>query len=147
KDSLAQVDNEILTTELQAKFQTDLQREKKRSLEEKNKTLQDAVAKERLLMVFYTIGTIAAIGLILLVLRSLKLKNRLQKERLKAIATEKNLIKQQHLHEQELTSTQKDIIEEKQRELTSTALRMANYQDSINDIIAKCENESFTQVN
>ena len=147
KDSLAQADNEVLTKELQAKFQTDLQREKKLSLEAKNETLKDAVSKERLLLVFYTIGTIAAIGLILLLLRSLKLKNRLQKERLKAIATEKDLIRQQHLHEQELTTTQKDIIEEKQRELTSTALRMANYQDSINEIIEKCENDNFTKVN
>jgi hypothetical protein len=39
------------------------------------------------------------------------------------------MITQQHLHEQELTNA-RNIIDEKQRELTSTALRMANLQDS-----------------
>jgi len=146
KDSLAEADNETLTQELQAKFQTNLQREKKLILEAKNNTLQDAVKKERLLMVFYAIGSITVLTLILLMLRSLRLKNLLQKEKLKAVATEKNLIQQQHLHEQELTNTQKQIIEEKQRELTSTALRMANYQDSINEIIDKFENDGFNKV-
>src|SRR5690606_685960 len=40
----------------------------------------------------------------------------------------------------------KDTIDEKQRELTSTALRMANYQDNINQIIEKCESNEFTKV-
>ncbi len=74
------------------------------------------------------------------------LRNKLQKEELKSIEAEKNLIQQQHLHEQELTNAQREIIEEKQRELTSTALRMANYQDSISEIIEKCESANFTKV-
>lgn len=146
KDSIATAEKQSAVEEIQAKFQTELQREKNLMLQENNAALQKAVETEKTLRLLYIAVSIAIIILILLFLRGYWLKNRLQKEELKAIEAEKNLIQQQHLHEQELTNAQKEIIEEKQRELTSTALRMANYQDSIGEIIEKCENESFSKV-
>ncbi|PZR03576.1 MAG: hypothetical protein DI539_26145, partial [Flavobacterium psychrophilum] len=89
-------------------------------------------------------ASIFFIIIVLLFLRSLWLKNRLQKEALRNLNIEKNLIKQQQEHEHEFANSQKAIIEEKQRELTSTALRLANYQDNINGIIEKCENGQIT---
>jgi tetratricopeptide (TPR) repeat protein/DNA-binding CsgD family transcriptional regulator len=146
KDSLAALDNIAYTKELQAKYQHELQREKKIALKAKNDALVKAVDNERTLMVFYSIISLTVIVLVLLFLRSYWLKNHLQKEALKSVEAEKSLMQQRHLHEQEITNTQKQQIEEKQRELTSTALRMANYQNHINDIIDKCDNESFTNV-
>ena len=147
KDSIAAAEKQSAVEEIQAKFQTELQREKNLMLQENNNALQKAIKTEKTLRLLYIAVSLAIIILILLFLRGYWLKNRLQKEELKAIEAEKNLIKQQHLHEQELTNAQKEIIEEKQRELTSTALRMANYQDSIAEIIEKCENDGFSKVN
>jgi tetratricopeptide (TPR) repeat protein/DNA-binding CsgD family transcriptional regulator len=146
-DSIASAQKEIAIQEAQAKFQTELQREKNIALEANNMTLQKQMQTEKMLMMLYIFISIALIVLILLFLRGYWLKNKLQKEELKSIETEKNLIQQQHKHEQELTNTQKDIIEEKQRELTSTALRMANYQDNITDIIEKCNANATLSVN
>lgn len=146
-DSIANAQKAIAIDEIQAKFQTDLQREKNLTLEAHNKTLQKQVETEKILMLLYIFISVALIVLILLFLRSYWLKNRLQQEELKSIETEKNLIQHQHQHEQELTNSQKEIIEEKQRELTSTALRMANYQDNITEIIEKCNNNTNLSVN
>lgn len=146
-DSIANVQKAIAIEEIQAKFQTDVQREKNMALEANNKTLQKQMQTEKILMLLYIFISIALIVLILLFLRAYWLKNRLQKEELKSIETEKNLIQHQHQHEQELTNSQKEIIEEKQRELTSTALRMANYQDNITDIIEKCNSNANLSVN
>ena len=145
-DSIASAEKSAALEEIQAKFQTELQREKNLALEANNKALQKDMETEKMLMLLYILISISIIILILLFLRGYWLKNRLQKEELKSIEVERNLIQKQHEHEQELTNTQKDIIEEKQRELTSTALRMANYQDSINDIIGKCESNDFIKV-
>jgi tetratricopeptide (TPR) repeat protein/DNA-binding CsgD family transcriptional regulator len=146
-DSIAVAEKKSAVEEIQAKFQTELQREKNQALEANNMALQKAVDTEKMLRLLYIIVSIAIIVLILLFLRGYWLKNRLQKEELKSVESEKNLIQQHHLHEQELTNAQREIIEEKQRELTSTALRMANYQDSISEIIEKCEDSAFTKVN
>ena len=146
KDSIASAEKASAVEEIQAKFQTELQREKNLALEISNGALQKAVKIEKMMRVLYIIISIAIIVLILLFLRGYWLRNKLQKEELKSIEAEKNLIQQQHLHEQELTNAQREIIEEKQRELTSTALRMANYQDSISEIIEKCESANFTKV-
>ncbi|MHA3789651.1 tetratricopeptide repeat protein [Flavobacterium hauense] len=146
-DSIASAQKAVAIEEIQAKFQTDLQREKNLALEANNLSLQKQMETEKILMILYIFISVALIVLILLFLRGYWLRNRLQKEELKSIETEKNVIRQQHMHEQELTHSQKEIIEEKQRELTSTALRMANYQDNITDIIEKCNNNATLSVN
>ncbi|PZR09528.1 MAG: hypothetical protein DI539_21855 [Flavobacterium psychrophilum] len=146
-DSMASAQKQVAIEEIQAKFQTELQREKNLALEANNSMLQKQMQTEKMLMIFYIFISVALILLILLFLRGYWLRNRLQQEELKTIMTEKNLIKQQHKHEQDLTHSQKNIIEEKQRELTSTALRMANYQDNISDIIEKCNKNASLSVN
>ncbi|AWH84648.1 hypothetical protein HYN59_05720 [Flavobacterium album] len=145
-DSIAMIEKQGAVEEIQAKFQTELQREKNLALEANNKALQTTMRSEQNLMLLYVLVSIAIIVLILLLLRGYWLKAKLQKEELKSVESEKNLIKQQHEYEQELTNAQKEIIEEKQRELTSTALRMANYQDNINQIIDKCDSNVYTKV-
>lgn len=146
-DSISASDKETAVREIQAKFQTELQREKNLALEKNNKVLQKTVETEKRLIILYILISIIVIMLILLFLRASWLKNRLQKEELKSIEAENNLIKQQQQHEQDLINNQREIIDEKQRELTSMALRMANYQDSLNEIIKKCDSNIFTQVN
>ncbi|ALM49037.1 hypothetical protein AMR72_09140 [Flavobacterium psychrophilum] len=145
-DSIAKVQKDASIQEIQAKFQTELQREKNIALEANNMALQKEMETEKMLMLLYAFISLSIIVLILLFLRGYWLRNRLQNEELKSIETEKNLIQQQHQHEQELTNAQKEIIEEKQRELTSTALRMANYQDSISEIINKCANNADIKI-
>lgn len=146
KDSLAAIDPNFSTNQLQAEFQKNLQQEKNTVLKAKNNILHKAMDAKSRLTLLYILSSFIIIIIILLFLRSYWLKTRLQKEALKSIQAEKKIIQKQRIHEQELTNTQRDIIEEKQRELTSTALRMANYQDSINQIIDKCDT-SFTNIN
>lgn len=145
-DSITDNEKKSAVEEIQAKFQTELQREKNLGLEANNKMLQATMKSEQNLMLLYVLVSIAIIVLILLFLRGYWLKAKLQKEELKSVEAEKNMIKQQHEYEQELTNAQKETIEEKQRELTSTTLRMANYQDSINQIIDKCESNVYAKV-
>ncbi len=144
KDSIASSISEDAVKEIQAKFQTELQREKNLALEASNKALQEKVKTDETIMLLYILGSIIIIIMILAFLRSYWLKTKLQKELLKGAEAENMLIKQQHRYEQELTNAQKEIIEEKQRELTSTTLQMANYQDSINTILEKCKNEEIS---
>ncbi|KOS07300.1 hypothetical protein AM493_15585 [Flavobacterium akiainvivens] len=133
--------------EIQAKYQTDIQREKNARLEANNKILTHDINAAETRMWIYIGAGVLIILFVLLLLRGYLLKNRLQTEELKSIEAERSVIEQQHVHEQELIAAQKDIIGEKQRELTSTALRMANYQDSIRTLIERCDNNEITQVN
>ncbi len=144
KDSIAYSYTQNAVKEIQAKFQTELQREKNLALKANNKALQEKVETEETIMFLYILGSIAVIIMILAFLRSYWLKTKLQKEQLKGVEAENKLIKQQHKYEQELTNAQKEVIEEKQRELTSTTLQMANYQDSINTILEKCKKEEIS---
>lgn len=145
-DSIADTKQKEAVRDVQAKFQTELQREKNLALEANNTALQKNITFEKTLMLFYILGSIALIIIILSVLRGTRLKNRLQKEKLKTTEADNVLLQQQNKYEQEFANAQKEIIEEKQRELTSTALRMANYQDGIKEIIEKCDNNATIKV-
>ncbi|AWH84649.1 hypothetical protein HYN59_05725 [Flavobacterium album] len=146
KDSLARSGTDNYTKELQAKYQAELQREKNRALKVKNAGLQKAYETEKTRMIAYIAISLSIILLILLLLRSYRLRERLRKEALKLAATEKNILRKQHEHEKELTQAQQDIISEKQRELASSALKMANYQDNLLQIIERCNNDSIKKV-
>jgi len=139
KDSIYNLEKKTAIEEAQAKFQTELQQEKNVVLEANNKALQKTMETEKARRWLYVILRVSILIFILLILRSYWLKNRLQKVALKAVASEKSLLEQKHLHEQELTTAQREIINEKQRELTATALRMASYQDGVVDVINKCD--------
>ncbi|QYJ69224.1 tetratricopeptide repeat protein [Flavobacterium litorale] len=144
KDSISDITTEAAVKEIQAKFQTELQREKNIALETKNEALERDFENNRTIMLLYFFVSIGAIIMILAFLRSYWLKTKLQKEQLKSVETENELIKQQHKYEQEFTNAQKEIINEKQRELTAATLQMANYQDSIKTILDKCKTENIT---
>jgi len=146
KDSLSKVNTNQRTRDVQAKFQNVVQREKKRALEANNKLLKQDANESRIRVIIYVGAVVAIILLILLILRGSWLKNRLQKELLLIAGAEVELLHKQHLHEQQLTNAQREMIEEKQRELTSTALRMASYQDSISGIIQNCDARSIIKV-
>ncbi|MFD2601528.1 tetratricopeptide repeat protein [Flavobacterium suzhouense] len=140
KDSIARTDNNEAINELQARLQKELQQEKSRILSKRNNSLQQEKDAKNKLTFLYVFASIFFIIIVLLFLRSLWLKNRLQNEALRHLNAEKNLAMQQQEYEHEFANSQKEIIAEKQRELTSTALRLANYQDNINEIIEKCDN-------
>ncbi|MFP9100143.1 tetratricopeptide repeat protein [Flavobacterium sp. RHBU_24] len=146
KDSIAATERQMAIREVQAKFQTELQREKNVSLEATNKVLEKDLKTERTLALLYVIGALSIIITVLLALRSFRLKNRLQNEELKTLAAEKNMIQQQHQHEQELINAQRETIDEKQRELASTALRMASFQDGVTQIIEKCSSGEINKI-
>ncbi|WP_116789745.1 tetratricopeptide repeat protein [Flavobacterium psychrotrophum] len=146
KDSIAANDRQTAIGEAQAKFETELQREKNAALQANNKSLQKTIEAEKTRRWLYGMGILAIGILILLALRGYFLKSRLQAEQLRTIEAEKNMIQQQHLHEQELTNAQREIIDEKQRELTSTALRMANFQDGVMQIIDKCNTGEISKM-
>ncbi|WP_417352731.1 tetratricopeptide repeat protein [Flavobacterium alkalisoli] len=147
KDSIAIMDKESALNEVQGRLQNELQREKNIALENRNEALEQNAKKNRIIFWASIIISLAIIALILFILRAVRLKSQLQNEELKTIAAEKNLLEQQAQHDKEFFDAQRERIKEKQRELTSSALRMANIQDSINNIIDKCKNNSLTSVN
>ena len=142
-DTLRMLQNGSALNSMQAQFQTDFQREKNELLANHNISLKKKVETEKRLMLMYIIASLAIIVLILVLLRGYWLRNRLQKEELKSIETEKSYLEHQHQLEQELSNSQKQMLDEKQREATSMALQMANYYDSLNTVITKLDNESF----
>jgi tetratricopeptide (TPR) repeat protein len=131
---------------VQAKFQTELQREKNVALEANNRVLEKNIEGEKTRMLLYIIVGALILLFILLVLRAYWLTNRLQKEQLKTADVDKAILEQKHLHELEVSNTQRETINEKQRELTSTALRMASFQDNINEIIQKCDSNALSKI-
>jgi len=146
QDSISESEKSRAIEEVQAKFQTELQREKNVVLEANNKMLKREMEIEDSRKWLLIIARFSVLTVILLILRSYWLKTRLQKETIKTVEAEKSIIQQHHSHEQELTNAQREIIDEKQRELTSTALRMANYQDAVNEIIEKCNSGSLIKI-
>lgn len=146
KDSIALADRETALRDVQAKFQTELQREKNVTLQANNKSLQKSIEAEKARKWLYGMAAFAVVTLVLLALRGYWLKARLQNEQLKTVEAERNMIQQQHVHEQELTNAQREIIDEKQRELTSNTLRMANFQDGVMQIIDKCNSGEISRV-
>lgn len=145
-DTLRMLQNGSKLNSMQARFQTDFQREKNQLLAHHNISLKKKVETEKRLMVMYIIASLAIIILILVLLRGYWLRNRLQKEELKSIETEKSYLEHQHELEQELSNSQRQMLEEKQREATSMALQMANYYDSLNSVIAKLDKDSFSKM-
>ncbi|WP_154652583.1 tetratricopeptide repeat protein [Flavobacterium rivuli] len=145
-DSLSADDRKIAIRDIQAKFQTELQREKNLALEANNKALKNSIKADEDREFMYRIARFTVLLIVLLITRGFWLKNRLQKELLKTVEAEKTMLEQRHLHEQELSNAQRETIKEKQRELTSTALRMASYQDAVNEIIEKCDSNALSKI-
>jgi len=142
KDSVTASNNSGYVNEMQAKFQNELQNEKNLTLKAKNNRLQKEVEARSKLTKMYVFASIVLIIMVLLLLRSLWLKSRLTNQAFKSLEAEKSLIETQQEHEHEYANALKEIIDEKQKELSSTALKMADYQNSINTIIEKCGNDA-----
>ncbi|MCW4470288.1 tetratricopeptide repeat protein [Flavobacterium sp. MFBS3-15] len=135
KDSISKADAGKYSSEMQARFQAQLQREKNSALKAKNLGLQKEREAERVLMYVYIAVSFGIIVIILLFARSQWLRSRLHREQLKRADNERALLLKQHEHEKELTNAQKEIILEKERELASSALKMASYQGSLQQIV------------
>ncbi len=146
KDSIASMDKENALKEIQGKFQNELQREKNIALANSNAALEQRIENNRIIVWASVIISLIVIALILFILRTQRLKNNLQEEKIKTFEAEKNLIEQQHQHDLEIIEAQKEMVEEKQRELTSSALRKAHFQDNLRDIIEKCDNNELKKV-
>jgi tetratricopeptide (TPR) repeat protein/DNA-binding CsgD family transcriptional regulator len=139
KDSLNNADNEKQVREVQAKFQAQVQQEKKRTLEANGRLLLQDVKDRHTVIILCVCAAIVLIGVVLLLLLSSMLKSRLQRQQLSTAGADVSLLQERHRHEQLLSDAQRDMIDEKQRELTSNAVRMASFQNAINDIIEKCD--------
>jgi len=146
-DSIRQINNGYSEQEIQARYQTKFQQERNRLLEKHNKTLTKELAAEERLLLMYLLASLAAVIVIVLYLRGYRLRNRLQKELLKNMEADKAFTEQQQLHEQELIASQKNTIEEKQREAISIALQLANYYDNLNQLIEKSNTTGYTTAN
>ena len=83
------------------------------------------------------LATICGGFVILIYVRGMKLKGRLQKGRIKNMEPDKNLVAQQHVFEQELIAAQKNIMVERQREATSIALQLADHYYKLNQLVQK----------
>jgi len=132
-DSLRQVGNGLKEQEVQAHYQTKV-------LDDKNQMLEKKLESENLLIILYVIVSLAVIIIGFMYIRSYRLRHRLNKERYKNTLADKLLAQQQRDYEQEISNSQKAIIDEKQREATSMALRIASFYENINTLLDKFNN-------
>lgn len=143
KDSVIEIDRKKNIKEIEAKFQNKLQREKNLALKSKNKALVEKVTRHKVMMWGSVIISVLLILFITLLIRSMRLKNRLKDEKLNSVKRDMEIIEIKHINAMESMAIEKNALDEKQRELTSSALRMANEQNMINKIIEKCESNGF----
>ncbi len=146
KDSVTELNQKKSIKEIEAKFQNKLQRETNLALKSNNKALEEKVARHKIMIWASVIISALLIFLIGLIVRAARLKNRLKDEKLNRVEKEIEIVELQHLNALKNMAIEKKEVDEKQRELTSSALRMANAQNMINEIIEKCENNGFTKV-
>jgi tetratricopeptide (TPR) repeat protein len=106
RDSISVNEQENAVHEIQAKYQTQKQRDKNIALKNHNNLLQEKIKTEKTMLLLYIAITAVILIVISLWLRGTRLRNRLQKEELKAIESEKKRIEQQHQYEKELKRTQ-----------------------------------------
>lgn len=83
KDSIADIATEAAVKEIQAEFQTKLQREKNIALETKNEALEHEFENNRTIMLLYFFVSIVAIIMILAFLKELLAKNKATKRAIK----------------------------------------------------------------
>lgn len=146
KKGLNTATNTAETQELQAQFETKIRQQKNKVLQSDHISLKKTGEAQRLKTISIVIACIGAIAVSGLLLRSHRLKSRLRAEALKAAETERSAWKQHHDHEKDITSTQQYLIGEKQRELASSALKMAGYQDSLRQIAEKCDSGAIREM-
>lgn len=143
-DSVRQINNGRVENEMQAKYQTNFQSQKNTSLTKHNNKLVKKLESEERLLFMYIIISVGIIIVVLLYLRGYLLSTRLTKEKLKSLEADKKLVDQQRIYEQEIIKHHKLVIDEKQREATSMALRMASYYDNINILLQKFNTPGYT---
>jgi len=143
-DSVRQVNNGKVENEMQAKYQTNFQSQKNTSLAKHNNKLEKKLESEERLLFMYIIISVGIIIVVFLYLRGYLLSTRLTKEKLKSLEADKKLAEQQSIYEQEIIKHHKLVIDEKQREATSMALRMASYYDNINILLQKFNTPGYT---
>lgn len=135
-DSLRQTGNGELEHEIQARYQTEIQRQKNIHLKQNNSNLQKVIRAEDRLLLLYGIMALILIVLVFFLLRYYWLRNKLQKEGLRSVKAEAALLRKAKEHEADSARQKEVMVQEKQRELASMALKMATYYEDINAMIA-----------
>lgn len=143
-DSVRQINNGRVENEMQARYQTNFQSRKNTSLAKHNNKLVKKLESEERLLFMYIIISVGIIIVVLLYLRGYRLSTRLTKEKLKSLEADKKLAEQQSIYEQQIIKNHKLVIDEKQREATSMALRMASNYDNINILLQKFNTPGYT---
>jgi Tetratricopeptide repeat len=139
-DSLRQVNNGENTYNALAKYRTQLEEEKNKSLKQE---MEDS--KKTSLLVWILIA-IFAVGKVFL-FRSIWLKSKLNKEKIKTIEAQAALLAEQEELARQKTESQKTMIEDKEREMVAMALKMAKYNDGLQNIILQVEEKKITSLN
>ncbi|MDR6301756.1 tetratricopeptide repeat protein [Mesonia maritima] len=144
KDSIFNEKEKEKLLELEARYQNKIQRLENISLENKNKELS---RKNTMVIVFIVVLSILIIIIIIYFIRYNKIKKKLSKEKILKIQSEKNLIEQKYLYNKEILNTREKVLEEKKREMTSTAVKMSHWNNLLTNVINKCENKKELSVN
>jgi len=147
KDSLAKVNKETTTEELQAKFQTEIQHEKNTSLKQKNELLSQKVNAQRRNYILIGSGIVVICIMGFAVSRTYWLKHKLEKAKLREVETEKVNLLERNAYKKKITEDQKQIIQLREQELTSMTLQLANLQDQISSIIESESSHSDSKSN
>lgn len=135
KDSINAVDNKATLNKLQAQYQNKLQREKNISLSKNNKYLALKVKSETQQKVILIGLFAAALAIIIISYVYYQFKRKLQKEKLKNITISNELIAKQYEIEQGKNKLLKKSLLEKQTDLVSGAMRLAEVQENINEML------------
>lgn len=80
-------------------------------------------------------------------MRSIWLKNKLNKTKLKAFEAEAALLAEQQEKERQKVESQKAMIEDKEREMVSIGLKLANHYDRLHNIVALIEQKKIATPN
>jgi len=143
KDSINTAGNKAMLNKLQAQYQNELQREKNISLSKNNKLLALKIKNETqqkiILIGLFGAALCIIIGGYLLY----RFKRRLEKEKLKSITIKNELIAQQYQNEQESNKLLKKSLIEKQTDLVAGAMRLAEVQENINDMLTVVNKEDI----
>ncbi|WP_160316444.1 tetratricopeptide repeat protein [Flavobacterium akiainvivens] len=138
-DSLRQVNNGQDMYGALAKYRTQVEEEKNKSLKKEMDDDKKINALIWILVAFFAVGKV-------FLFRSIWLKNKLSKQKLKTIEAQAALLTEQEELVRQKAESQKTMIEEKEREMISISLKMAKYNDSLQNIVAQVDQKKITSL-
>lgn len=135
KDSIASLSEEAIIKEIQAEFETEIQREKNIALKRRNELLTDKIKAQNKNYILLGIIIFILIVVIIAFVKIYGLRNKLQQLKIREYKIENNKMREVHQHELKQAESQKQILSLREQELTSITLQLADMQEQVASVI------------